>query len=85
MPGSSFLRNGITRSSTGRTVAPLDHVEIFVGLIVDALQVAVRSQDVQPVGIEHVDLVGEGAQRRKTGRVPRHIKSRANAFLTGSA
>ena len=80
IPGFSFLRNGITRSSTGRTLFPINDIEIVASLVVHTLQASIGSKNVQPVRIKHVDLMGEGFQRGKTACIPRHIKGGANAL-----
>src|SRR5215471_3615735 len=45
--------------------AALDHVEILVRLVVYPLQAPVWCEYVQPIGIQDVNLVGEGSQGRK--------------------
>jgi hypothetical protein len=45
------------------------------------LQATVGGEHVQPLGIEHVELVHVLAQRGEAGRVPSHVKRGANAFF----
>ena len=84
MPVSSDFRNGMTLSSTERTLESLHHVEELVGLFVDALQPAIRRDDMQPVGKQQIDLPGIFAQGGKTGGIVRHVKCRADAFFLRS-
>ncbi len=71
----------IDRKNRAALRVTLDDIEILIRLIVNALQPSIGGEHMQPVGIENVDLVGEGPQRRKTGRVPGNIEGSANSFF----
>ena len=59
----------------------MDHVEEFVGLGIDGLQVAVGREDLEPGGKEQVDLTGVFAKRGEAGGVPGDVERGTNAFL----
>ena len=81
MPVSSVFRNGMTLSSTVRTAAVLDHIEELVGLLVDALQMAVGRDDVQPVGITADQSGGHIRARTKNWQHPKARKTPRGCLL----
>src|SRR6185437_6526818 len=65
----------------GVDFAVAHNVKRLVGLLVDALEVSVGREHVQPLGIQQVNLPRILAERRKTGRVRGHVERRSNSFI----